>query len=324
MYKSLIKKKFQDLNDNEILSLAIDSLEEDIKLYDEYSSHFLINYPVTSKMFKQMSILKNKNRKKLVELHKKNFGESLSITNQKEIANYFKRKPEWLVIKNSIEKVRNEIIEMETLSAQFYNSFAKKSQNIEIRNLLIDLALMCREQKDNAKLILLNAQKSRSAKEEVTKDKRQFILTWVQPGLAGLMDGSVSTLAPIFATAFATKDSHTTLLVGLAASIGAGISMGFTEAVHDDGVISGRGSPIKRGFASGIMTTIGGLGHALPYLISDFYVATVIAMFFVLVELWAIAWIQAKYMEIKFTKAVFQVVFGGSLVLAAGILIGGG
>ena len=324
MYKSLIKKKFQDLNDNEILSLAIDSLEEDIKLYDEYSSHFLINYPVTSKMFKQMSILKNKNRKKLVELHKKKFGETLSITNHKEIANYFKRKPEWLVIKNSIEKVRNEIIEMETMSAQFYNSFAKKSQNIEIRNLLIDLALMSREQKDNAKLILLNAQKSRSAKEEVTKDKRQFILTWVQPGLAGLMDGSVSTLAPIFATAFATKDSHTTLLVGLAASIGAGISMGFTEAVHDDGVISGRGSPIKRGFASGIMTTIGGLGHALPYLISDFYVATVIAMFFVLVELWAIAWIQAKYMEIKFTKAVFQVVFGGSLVLAAGILIGGG
>ena len=324
MYKSLIKKKFQDLNDNEILSLAIDSLEEDIKLYDEYSSHFLINYPVTSKMFKQMSILKNKNRKKLVELHKKKFGETLNITNQKEITNYFKRKPEWLVIKNSIEKVRNEIIEMETMSAQFYNSFAKKSQNIEIRNLLIDLALMSREQKDNAKLILLNAQKSRSAKEEVTKDKRQFILTWVQPGLAGLMDGSVSTLAPIFATAFATKDSHTTLLVGLAASIGAGISMGFTEAVHDDGVISGRGSPIKRGFASGIMTTIGGLGHALPYLISDFYVATVIAMFFVLVELWAIAWIQAKYMEIKFTKAVFQVVFGGSLVLAAGILIGGG
>ena len=324
MYKSLIKKKFQDLNDNEILSLAIDSLEEDIKLYDEYSSHFLINYPETSKMFKQMSILKNKNRKKLVELHKNKFGETLSITDQKEIANYFKRKPEWLVIKNSIEKVRNEIVEMETLSAQFYNSFAKKSQNIEIRNLLIDLALMSREQKDNAKLILLNAQKLRSAKEEVTKDKRQFILTWVQPGLAGLMDGSVSTLAPIFATAFATKDSHTTLLVGLAASIGAGISMGFTEAVHDDGVISGRGSPIKRGFASGIMTTIGGLGHALPYLISDFYVATVIAMFFVLVELWAIAWIQAKYMEIKFTKAVFQVVFGGSLVLAAGILIGGG
>ena len=323
MFK-LFKKHFQDLNDDEILSLSIDTLEEDIRLYDDYSSHFLINYPETSKMFKKMSILKNKNRLQLIKLHKKKFGETLSITNKNEISNFFKRKPQWFVIKNSIEKVRNEIIEMEAISSQFYNSFAKKSNNIEIRNLLIDLAMMSREQKDNAKLILLNAHKLQSAKEEVTKDKRQFILTWVQPGLAGLMDGSVSTLAPIFATAFATKDSHTTLLVGLAASIGAGISMGFTEAVHDDGVISGRGSPIKRGFASGIMTTIGGLGHALPYLISDFYVATVIAMFFVLVELWAIAWIQAKYMKIKFTKAVFQVVFGGSLVLAAGILIGGG
>ena len=323
MFK-LFKKHFQDLNDDEILSLSIDTLEEDIRLYDDYSSHFLINYPETSKMFKKMSILKNKNRQQLIKLHKKKFGETLSITNKNKISNFFKRKPQWFVIKNSIEKVRNEIIEMEAISSQFYNSFAKKSNNIEIRNLLIDLAMMSREQKDNAKLILLNAHKLQSAKEEVTKDKRQFILTWVQPGLAGLMDGSVSTLAPIFATAFATKDSHTTLLVGLAASIGAGISMGFTEAVHDDGVISGRGSPIKRGFASGIMTTIGGLGHALPYLISDFYVATVIAMFFVLVELWAIAWIQAKYMKIKFTKAVFQVVFGGSLVLAAGILIGGG
>ena len=323
MFK-LFKKHFQDLNDDEILSLSIDTLEEDIRLYDDYSSHFLINYPETSKMFKKMSILKNKNRLQLIKLHKKKFGETLSITNKNEISNFFKRKPQWFVIKNSIEKVRNEIIEMEAISSQFYNSFAKKSNNIEIRNLLFDLAMMSREQKDNAKLILLNAQKLQSTKEEVTKDKRQFILTWVQPGLAGLMDGSVSTLAPIFATAFATKDSHTTLLVGLAASIGAGISMGFTEAVHDDGVISGRGSPIKRGFASGIMTTIGGLGHALPYLISDFYVATVIAMFFVLAELWAIAWIQAKYMKIKFTKAVFQVVFGGSLVLAAGILIGGG
>ena len=183
---------------------------------------------------------------------------------------------------------------------------------------------MSREFRDKANLILIKSKNSSVIQDEVVKEKRQFILTWVQPGLAGLMDGSVSTLAPIFATAFATKDSHTTLLVGLAASIGAGISMGFTEAVHDDGVLSGRGSPVKRGFASGIMTTLGGLGHALPYLISDFYIATIIAMFFVIVELWAIAWIQTKYMEIKFTKAVFQVVFGGSLVLAAGILIGGG
>ncbi|MGB4827854.1 MAG: VIT1/CCC1 transporter family protein, partial [Paracoccaceae bacterium] len=163
---------------------------------------------------------------------------------------------------------------------------------------------------------------ARSDEDETAK--RQFILTWVQPGLAGLMDGSVSTLAPIFATAFATQDTWTTFLVGLAASVGAGISMGFTEAAHDDGVLSGRGSPWKRGFASGIMTTVGGLGHALPYLIPDFWTATTIAMIVVFVELWAIAWIQNRYMETPFVRAALQVVLGGALVFAAGALIGAG
>jgi hypothetical protein len=153
--------------------------------------------------------------------------------------------------------------------------------------------------------------------------RRQFILTWVQPGLAGLMDGSVSTLAPIFTIAFATRDPWTTLLVGLSASIGAGISMGFTEAVHDDGKLSGRGAPWKRGLASGVMTTLGGLGHALPYLIPDFWTATAIALIVVLVELWAIVWIQNRYMETPFVRATLRVVLGGGLVLAAGILIGG-
>jgi erythrin-vacuolar iron transport family protein len=160
--------------------------------------------------------------------------------------------------------------------------------------------------------------------DEAATEQRQFILTWVQPGLAGLMDGSVSTLAPIFATAFATQDTWTTFLVGLAASVGAGISMGFTEAAHDDGVLSGRGSPWKRGFASGIMTTVGGLGHALPYLIPDFWTATIIAMVVVFVELWAIAWIQNRYMQTPFLRAAFQVVVGGALVFAAGVFIGGG
>ena len=156
------------------------------------------------------------------------------------------------------------------------------------------------------------------------KEHRDFVLTWVQPGLAGLMDGSVSTLAPIFAVAFATQDTWTTFLVGLAASLGAGISMGFTEAASDDGVISGRGSPIKRGIASGVMTTIGGLGHALPYLIPDFWTATLIAFAVVFVELWAIAWIQNHYMKTPFWRAVLQVVVGGALVLVVGIVIGSG
>ena len=154
--------------------------------------------------------------------------------------------------------------------------------------------------------------------------RRQFILTWVQPGLAGLMDGSVSTLAPIFAVAFATQDTWTTFLVGIAASVGAGISMGFTEAASDDGALSGRGSPFKRGFASGVMTTVGGLGHALPYLITDFRTATSLAIAVVFVELWAIAWIQNRYMETPFWRAALQVVLGGALVLGAGVLIGSG
>ena len=162
------------------------------------------------------------------------------------------------------------------------------------------------------------------SEEEAETANHQFILTWVQPGLAGLMDGSVSTLAPIFATAFATQDTWTTFLVGLAASVGAGISMGLTEAASDDGVISGRGSPIKRGIAAGVMTTLGGLGHALPYLIPDFALATSIAIFVVFVELWAIVWIQNRYMQTPFLRATFQVVLGGALVFAAGALIGSG
>ncbi|MDC1261022.1 rubrerythrin family protein, partial [Pseudomonadota bacterium] len=209
-------------------------------------------------------------------------------------------------------------------SAKFYYHAAQKSKDPNVRKLLGDLAIVESKHSKKAQVRAIKAQNSIAGINEINKDKKQFILTWVQPGLAGLMDGSVSTLAPIFATAFATEDSHTTLLVGLAASIGAGISMGFTEAVHDDGILSGRGSPLKRGLSSGVMTTLGGLGHALPYLITDFYTATLVAIIFVLVELWLIAWIQTKFMKIKFSKAIFQIVFGGALVLGVGILIGAG
>lgn len=324
MYNFRYQKKISKLKENQILSLAIAGLEEDTKLYDEYVEKFLVDYPETSKVFKKISHLKKKYRNKLSKLYKEKFGNILTVISPNDLANYYKKNNKWFFIKNDIETVRSEIVKLENVSSSFFYAAAQNSTEITTRDLLIDLANTSREFRDETNLILIKSKNSSIIQDEVVKEKRQFILTWVQPGLAGLMDGSVSTLAPIFATAFATKDSHTTLLVGLAASIGAGISMGFTEAVHDDGVLSGRGSPVKRGFASGIMTTLGGLGHALPYLISDFYIATIIAMFFVIVELWAIAWIQTKYMEIKFTKAVFQVVFGGSLVLAAGILIGGG
>jgi VIT1/CCC1 family predicted Fe2+/Mn2+ transporter len=149
-----------------------------------------------------------------------------------------------------------------------------------------------------------------------------FVLQKVQPALLGLMDGSVSTLAPVFAAAFATRDSWDAFLVGMAASIGAGISMGFAEALSDDGSLTGRGHPWIRGLVCGLMTTLGGVGHTLPYLIQDFRLATGLAVGVVMVELWAISFIRARYMDTPFLRAALQVVLGCLLVFATGILIG--
>ena len=324
MFKfSINKKHYYNLSDKEILALAISSEEEDARIYQYYASLFIKDFPETASMFQEMSDEENVHRRQLIDLFKNKFGNNIPLIKREHVQGFYTRRPIWLIENLTLDKVRQEIVKMEKDAANFYFKTAQKTADSDIRKLLGDLAEIESKHSDKALLKASIIEKSSLAIDELKKAKKQFILTWVQPGLAGLMDGSVSTLAPIFATAFATKDSHTTLLVGLAASIGAGISMGFTEAAHDDGIISGRGSPIKRGVASGVMTTLGGLGHALPYLISDFYTATIIAMFFVLIELWAIAWIQKKYMEIKFSRAIFQVVFGGALVLAAGIFIGG-
>jgi rubrerythrin len=213
---------------------------------------------------------------------------------------------------------------MEDQAARFYREAAKQVSDVSTRKLLGDLALAEEGHSDIAGMLADKHVPEEAKLEEDATAKRQFVLTYAQPGLAGLMDGSVSTLAPIFAAAFATQNTWSTFLIGLSASVGAGISMGFTEAAHDDGKISGRGSPLKRGLACGLMTALGGLGHALPYLIPHFWTATAVAAVVVFFELWAIAFIQNRYMETPFFKAVFQVVFGGSLVLAAGILIGNG
>ena len=213
---------------------------------------------------------------------------------------------------------------MERDAERFYLAAAKRSEDAATRKLLGDLAAAEAGHQHVAGKLEAEHLSEEAREEEGRMAHRQFVLTWVQPGLAGLMDGSVSTLAPIFAAAFATGDTWQTFLVGVAASVGAGISMGFTEAASDDGELSGRGSPLKRGVASGVMTTLGGLGHALPYLIPDFWTATAIAFVIVFFELWAIAWIQNRYMETPFFRAAFQVVLGGALVLAAGIVIGSG
>ena len=240
------------------------------------------------------------------------------------VPGFYARRPVWLVENLGLERIREEAAQMERDAERFYLAAAAATTDAETRKLLGDLAAAEAGHVNKAHGLSAAVAGSDAAEDEANAAHRQFVLTWVQPGLAGLMDGSVSTLAPIFATAFATQDTWTTFLVGLAASVGAGISMGFTEAASDDGQISGRGSPYKRGLSSGVMTTLGGLGHALPYLITDFWTATVIALIVVFIELWAIAWIQNRYMETPFVKAVFQVVLGGALVFGAGVLIGSG
>ncbi len=316
------RRQFADLSEQEVLALAISSEEDDARIYRSYAERLRGEFPDSAKVFDGMAAEEDEHRTRLINLHKKRFGETIPLIRREHVAGYYARQPVWLIENLGLDRIRDEASGMETEARNFYLKAAKETADADTRKLLGDLAAAEAGHQKAAKRLESQHLTEDVREEEERNAHRQFILTWVQPGLAGLMDGSVSTLAPIFATAFATHDTWTTFLVGLAASIGAGISMGFTEAASDDGQISGRGSPIKRGFASGIMTTIGGLGHALPYLIPDFWTATTIAFAIVFVELWAIAWIQNKYMDTPFLRAAFQVVLGGALVFATGILIG--
>lgn len=318
------RRRFSDLEEQEVLALAISSEEDDARIYRSYADHLRLQYPASAAVFDGMAAEEDEHRRRLIERHRARFGEVIPLIRREHVAGFYARKPVWLSRTLTLDQIRAEVHGMERQAQRFYEHAIAASTDAETRQLLGDLAAA--EARHDAAADRLEASHLDPATRgaEDSDARRQFILTWVQPGLAGLMDGSVSTLAPIFATAFATQDTHTTLLVGLASATGAGISMGFTEAAHDDGVLSGRGSPIKRGLASGVMTTIGGMGHALPYLIPDFRLATTIAIIIVFCELWAIAWIQNRYMDTPFLRAALQVVVGGALVFAAGVLIGAG
>lgn len=318
------RRNFRDLSEQEVLALAISSEEDDGRIYRSYAEMLRPDYPDTAAVFDGMAAEEDQHRQRLIDLHRKRFGDVIPLIRREHVAGYYARRPVWLVENLGIERIRDEAEAMERDAAQFYLTAAQHTSDAETRKLLGDLAAAEAGHQTTATELQEKHLSDDARDSEARKSHRQFVLTWVQPGLAGLMDGSVSTLAPIFATAFATQDTWTTFLVGLAASVGAGISMGFTEAASDDGELSGRGSPWKRGAASGVMTTVGGLGHALPYLITDFWTATIIAFIVVFVELWAIAWIQNKFMETPFMRAAFQVVLGGALVFAAGALIGSG
>ncbi len=304
------RRPFDSLSEQEILALAISSEEDDARIYLAYADGLRDDFPQSAKIFEQMAAEEHGHRDALIERHKARFGD------------YYDRKPDWLVRPLGIDKVREAASEMEEQAYRFYVEAARRVSDADTRKLLGDLAQQEKQHEAKAESLENTLTPDDVQDEERAAERKQFILTYVQPGLAGLMDGSVSTLAPIFAAAFATQDTWQTFLVGLSASVGAGISMGFTEAIHDDGKLSGRGSPVKRGLSCGIMTTLGGLGHTLPYLIQDFWTATSIAAILVFFELWAIAFIQNRYMETPFFRSVLQVVLGGALVLAAGILIG--
>jgi rubrerythrin len=315
-------KAFSELTEQEILALAISAEEEDARIYADYAEGLKADFPASAKVFNEMAAEENEHRRQLIELHRAKFGEHIPLIRRHDVRGFARHEPLWIVRPLGLDRVRKQAEIMEFEARRFYERALTRASDAGVRKLLGDLAEAERSHISLAqRLGTQHLTPSAQHAEEETR-RRMFVLQIVQPGLAGLMDGSVSTLAPLFAAAFATHDTWQTFLVGMAAAVGAGISMGFAEALSDDGELTGRGHPLLRGCITGLMTAIGGIGHALPYLIREFRVATSLAVLVVLIELWAIAWIRARYMDTKFLRAAFEVVVGGLIVFAAGILIG--
>jgi rubrerythrin len=315
-------KRFADLSEQEILALAISSEEEDSRIYRGFAEGLREAYPTSAEVFDAMADEEVRHRTRLFDLYREKFGDYLPLIRRQDVKGFVRHKPLWLMRPLGLDEVRKYAAAMEYETARFYRRAAEKARDASIRQLLIELAEAEDQHEAHAqdlgeRLLTTDAR----AKEDETA-RRVFVLQYVQPGLAGLMDGSVSTLAPLFAAAFATHHTWETFLVGMAASVGAGISMGFAEALSDDGSLTGRGTPWIRGTVCGVMTAIGGVGHTLPYLIPDFWTATLLAILVVVVELAVISWIRWRYMDTPFLSAAFQVMVGGALVFLAGILIG--
>ncbi|MCU0885529.1 MAG: rubrerythrin [Beijerinckiaceae bacterium] len=315
-------KRFDELTEPEVLALAIANEEEDSRIYLTFANRLRPQFPGSAKVFEDMAVEEQGHRHSLLALYERKFGKDMPYITRADVRGFLKRRPVWLMEGLRLDVARRQAEMMEFEASQFYAKSAERARDVDVRKLLGDLAEIEKKHESlAAKLGEAVLTTDVKAEEEATR-KRLLVLQVVQPGLAGLIDGSVSTLAPIFAAAFATQNTWETFLIGLAASIGAGISMGLTEAMSDDGAITGRGSPWLRGVVCGVMTAVGGLGHTLPYLIPDFWTATAVAGVIVIIELWAIAWIRWKYMETPFGRAVVQIVLGGLLVLATGIFIG--
>ena len=315
---------FRDLNESQILALAITAEEQDSRIYRDFAESLRKDYPATAELFTTMAAEEDGHRHRLIALFQQRFGEHIPLIRRQDVSGFNVRRPSWLAGSLGPKRAREEAALMEIESRRFYEAAAKQATDAGVRQLLGDLAQEEQHHEDVAENFTEAQSASGKLAEESEVAKRLFVLRFVQPGLAGLMDGSVSTLAPLFAAAFATGNTLDSFKVGLAASVGAGISMGFAEAMSDDGKLSGRGTPWLRGLVCGLMTAIGGLGHTMPYLIHDFHLATSIALCVVAVELGVIAWIRKRYMDTALLSAIFQVVVGGVLVFLAGWLIGAG
>jgi erythrin-vacuolar iron transport family protein len=315
-------KRFRDLSESEILALAVANEEEDARIYLQFAHRLAGDFPASARIFEEMADEEQSHRHALLNLYVKKFGETLPYITRQDVRGFLRRNPIWLLDTLRIDSVRRMAEAMEFEAARFYEKASGRARDVDIRKLLGDLAEVERKHESLAARLGETIAPADVREEEKATARRLFVLQIIQPGLAGLIDGSVSTLAPIFAAAFATRDTWDAFLVGMAASIGAGISMGLTEALSDDGEITGRGDPWTRGIVCGVMTAVGGLGHTLPFLIPDFWTANAVAAVIVVAELVAIAAIRYRYMETPFTSAIVQVVLGGILVLLTGIFIG--
>ncbi len=315
-------RTLNDLDEREILALAICAEEEDGRIYADFAESLRDEYPDSAHLFADMAAEENQHRRQLTDTYVERFGSHIPLVRRQDVKGFIARRPVWQVRPLGVSAVRRQVRQMETDAARFYRQAASQTSDATTRRLLSDLAEAEAAHEQSASEITTKRLPDEVRGREDEDAKRRFVLQVVQPGLVGLMDGSVSTLAPVFAAAFATHSTWNTFLVGLAASIGAGISMGFAEALSDDGRLSGRGTPYLRGLVCGLMTMAGGIGHTLPYLINDFWTATGLAGFVVVIELATIAWIQWRFMDTSPLSAMGKVMLGGALVLGAGILIG--
>ena len=318
----MAKRSFKDLSEREILALAIQLEEEDSRVYADFAEGLDETYPSTAKVFREMQAEESRHRQSLLDTYKQRFGDHIPLIRRQDVKGFVERKPVWLVRPLGIATVRKQVEVMELETRRFYERALQRVSDPSTRKLLGDLAEVEREHYNFAESLEEKHLGPATIGDEEKSRRQLFMLQIIQPGLAGLMDGSVSTLAPIFAAAFATHKTTDAFLVGLAASLGAGISMAFAEGLSDDGSLTGRGRPIIRGSVTGLMTAAGGLGHTLPFLIGNFHVAFIAAVLVVAVELAVISYIRHRYMDTPLLASTMQVVVGGVAVFIVGIVIG--